>query len=76
MGGGMSLPVPGADQAFITRRIIDCCLREDIRGVVSQGHICPLPDDLSQHALQQPDARWLRIAHLGSDELWLPVVRA
>ena len=76
MGGGMSLPLQGADQAFITRRIIDCCLREDIRGVVSQGHICPLPDDLSQHALHQPDARWLRIAHLGNDELWLPVVKA
>ncbi|MBH3421096.1 IucA/IucC family siderophore biosynthesis protein [Pseudomonas gessardii] len=72
MGGGMSLQ----DQAFMTRRIIDCCLREDIRGIVSQGQICPLAPDLRQHVPQQPDTHWLRIAHLGGDELWLPVVKA
>src|SRR3546814_20327440 len=65
-----------ADQAFITRRIIDCCLREDIRGIVSTGQICRLPEELSQHLQHQPDASWLRIAHLGADELWLPVVKA
>ena len=72
----MSLQAEVADQAFITRRIIDCCLREDIRGVVSQGRITHLPEELSQYLEHQPDARWLRITHLGTDELWLPVVRA
>ncbi|MBT2370444.1 IucA/IucC family protein [Pseudomonas fluorescens] len=72
----MSLYSEGTDQAFITRRIIDCCLREDIRGIVSKGNICQLTEDLSQHLQHQPDASWLRIAHLGTDELWLPVVKA
>ena len=44
----MSLYPDAADQAFITRRIIDCCLREDSRGVVSQGRSCPLPEALHQ----------------------------
>jgi siderophore synthetase component len=72
----MSLQPEDADLAFMTRRIIDCCLREDIRGVVSKGQICSLPEALTQHVQHQPDANWLRIAHLGVDELWLPVVKA
>ncbi|KAA8704886.1 IucA/IucC family protein [Pseudomonas proteolytica] len=72
----MSLHPEDADQALISRRIIDCCLREDIRGIVSKGQICRLPEELSQHLQHQPDASWLRIAHLGADELWLPVVKA
>lgn len=72
----MSLHPEDADQAFITRRIIDCCLREDIRGIVSKGQMDRLPEELGQHLQHQPDANWLRIAHLGGDELWLPVVKA
>ncbi len=72
----MSLRPEPADQAVITRRIIDCCLREDIRGIVSQGEICLPPEALAHHLPHQPQARWLRIAHLGVDELWLPVVKA
>ena len=72
----MSLYPDAADQAYMTRRIIDCCLREDIRGLVSQGRIAQLPEALSQHLAHEPGGHWLRIAHLGADELWLPVVRA
>ncbi|MCK1789097.1 IucA/IucC family protein [Pseudomonas violetae] len=72
----MSLYPDAADQAFMTQRIIDCCLREDIRGIVSTGQICRLPEELIQHLQHQPDANWLRIVHLGADELWLPVVKA
>jgi siderophore synthetase component len=72
----MSRHPEGGDQAFITRRIIDCCLREDIRGIVSQGQIASLPPALGRLLPHQPDASWLRITHLGADELWLPVVKA
>ena len=72
----MSLQPEAADQAYITRRIIDCCLREDIRGVVSQGQIGPLPEVLHPLLAHQPSDTWLRIDHLVADELWLPVVRA
>lgn len=72
----MSLHLEDADQAFITRRIIDCCLREDICAIVSKGQITQLPQQLGQHLQHQPGANWLCITHLGADELWLPVVRA
>jgi siderophore synthetase component len=72
----MSLYLDAEDHEVITRRIIDCCLREDIRGIVSLGQICRLPQDLSQHVQHSPEADWLRISHLGVDELWLPVVKA
>ena len=72
----MSLYPDAADQAYMTRRIIDCCLREDIRGLVSQGRIAQLPEALSQYLAHEPRGNWLQIAHLGGEELWLPVVRA
>lgn len=72
----MSLPLEDADQAFITRRIIDCCLREDIRGIVSKGVICSAPEALARQLPHPQNGHWLRITHLGADELWLPVVNA
>lgn len=66
----MNLQPEAADQAYITRRIIDCCLREDIRGVVSQGRICPLPEALHQLLAHQSSGIWLRITDLAADELW------
>ncbi|MNH01039.1 IucA / IucC family protein [compost metagenome] len=71
----MSLHLDPADQAVITQRIIDCCLREDIRGLVSQGCIGPLPAALAELAPHHPDASWLCVTHLGTDELWLPVAK-
>jgi siderophore synthetase component len=72
----MSQHLRDADQAFMTRRIIDCCLREDIRAIVSQGQVGRLPPALDQLLPHKPDASWLRITHLGADDLWLPVVKA
>lgn len=71
----MSLHKEHADQAFITRRIIDCCLREDIRGIVSKGQLGPLPEHLRPLLPVQQDTHWLRIVHLGADALWLPVIQ-
>jgi len=72
----MSLHPEHADQAFITRRIIDCCLREDIRGIVSKDQPGPLPEYLKPLSPVEPHAHWLRITHLGADQLWLPVTKA
>ncbi|MDB5979527.1 MAG: siderophore biosynthesis protein IucA/IucC family [Pseudomonas sp.] len=62
-----------ADHAAISRRIIDCCLREDIRGLLSQGVVQPLPTKLAEHWPETTSAHWLRIAHLSAAEFWLPV---
>ncbi|WP_449434239.1 IucA/IucC family protein [Pseudomonas putida] len=71
----MSLHLDAADQAAITRRIIDCCLREDIRGLVSQGRIAPLPEALAQYLPHHCETSWLCVSHLGTDEIWLPVAK-
>ena len=64
-----------ADQAVISQRIIDCCLREDIRGLVSRNQTQPLPAELAAYWPQVPAAQWLRIDQLFDGELWLPVRR-
>ncbi|MBS7661742.1 IucA/IucC family siderophore biosynthesis protein [Pseudomonas lalucatii] len=63
------------DAAVIGQRIIDCCLREDLRGLLSRGRVQPLPRALASHWPQPADGHWLHIAHLGAGELWLPVRR-
>ena len=63
------------DAAVIGQRIIDCCLREDLRGLLSQGRVQPLPQALASHWPAPAGAHWLCIAHLGTGELWLPVHR-
>lgn len=64
-----------SDQAVIGQRIIDCSLREDIRGLLSQGSPQALPAELAEHWPERPSAIWLRSTHLGTGELWLPLRR-
>ncbi|WP_375737874.1 IucA/IucC family protein [Pseudomonas boanensis] len=71
----MNRATMSADQAAIGQRIIDCCLREDIRGLLSQGQVCRLPAELAAHWPDAPAPDWLCITHLGSGELWLPLRR-
>lgn len=61
------------DYAAITQRIIDCCLRENIRGLLSQACPTALPNKL-QHCWPGPaSAAWLCLADLTEGEIWLPV---
>lgn len=63
-----------ADHAYITQRIIDCCLRENLRGIVSTGRETIAPP-LVKHAWRtrsEPPA-WWRIAHWPGGILWLPI---
>jgi len=63
------------DRAAIGQRIIDCCLREDIRGLVGRARPSALPAALAAHWPQPAEAHWLCIDHLVGGELWLPVRR-
>jgi siderophore synthetase component len=65
-----------SDRAVITRRIIDCCLREDIRGLLTQGVVRNLPADLLGLWPKTGSPHWLHITHLSNQELWLPVHRS
>lgn len=71
----MSRVASSADKASIALRIIDCCLREDIRGLLSQGQVREIPAELASHWPQAPAQDWLCVSHLGSGELWLPLRR-
>lgn len=60
------------DRAYIAWRIIDCCLREDVRGLISRGAAALAPAEVNQ--TWGEDARlWWRVGHLPVGVLWLPV---
>ncbi|MCW0397911.1 hypothetical protein NB688_000053 [Xanthomonas sacchari] len=68
-----------ADRRYIDLRVIDACLREDLRGIVSRGAAATPPPAVLAAWAQAPlpaDAIWWRIAHLPDGELWLPLRRA
>lgn len=65
-----------ADQRYIATRIIDACLRENLRGIVSRGvAAAPDADVLSQWTDPSPVEGWWRLAHLPGGTLWLPIHR-
>lgn len=63
------------DRAAIGQRILDCCLREDIRGLLGRARPGALPTVLAAHWPQPVEPDWLCINHLNCGELWLPVRR-
>lgn len=72
------MPHHPSDSAYIAWRIIDCCLREDVRGIVRLGHVAtPLEAIgltwLHAHAELHTPNLWWRIPHLPGGTLWLPV---
>jgi len=59
------------EKAYITRRIIDCCLRENLRGLVEQGRADePDPAVLAAWPHAQPPL-WWRVAHLPGGTIWI-----
>lgn len=65
-----------ADQRYIATRIIDACLREDLRGIASRGSAAvPDAELLAQWTDPSPVQGWWRIAHLPGGTLWLPIHR-
>ncbi|MCC4600114.1 IucA/IucC family protein [Xanthomonas melonis] len=64
------------DQRYIAIRIIDACLREDVRAIVSRaGMANPDTDLLAQWPGAVPGDGWWKIAHLPDGTLWLPMRR-
>lgn len=65
---------PRDDDAYIAWRIIDCCLREDLRGIMHRGSEAA-PPPAARQTWPQPifPERWWCLAHLPGGVLWLPV---
>ncbi|NKJ22411.1 IucA/IucC family siderophore biosynthesis protein [Dyella sp. SG609] len=62
------------DSGYIAWRIIDCCLREDLRGIMHRGsEAAPAPAARQAWPEHRFPERWWRIAHLPGGVLWLPV---
>lgn len=67
--------VTAADDAYVTRRIVDACLREDVRRLVTLGTAeIPQPRHLRTWPHEAP-ALWWRVTHLPAGTLWIPVER-
>ena len=65
---------PNDDGAYIAWRIIDCCLREDVRGIVRRGSQARPTQDVRRAWPEAPAAaHWWRIAHLPGGVIWVPV---
>ena len=66
-----------ADRAYVAWRIIDCCLREDVRGIVGRGGEAAAPADVVRAwGESEPPQLWWRVDHLPVGVLWLPIRRS
>lgn len=63
-----------ADRAYIAWRIIDCCLREDVRGIVSHGRpVTPPVQVLQAWGASGNSQAWWCVEHWPAGALWLPI---
>lgn len=63
--------------AYISRRVLDALLREDVRSCVSAGEIvstAALPAEL--HRYEDLACAWIKVSHFGTGQLWIPVRHA
>jgi siderophore synthetase component len=63
--------------AYIAQRVLDTLLREDVRSCVSGGEVVSteaLPAELRRY--EDLACAWLKVAHFGKGQLWIPVRRA
>lgn len=67
----MSLDASVSDEAYIVRRIIDTCLREDVRGIASRGVFAQPPGRVRAAWTGTPPQGWWRIDHLPDGVVWL-----
>lgn len=61
----------GSDEAYIVRRIIDACLRENVREIVSRGVFAQAPGHVRAAWTGAPPPGWWRIDHLPGGVVWL-----
>ncbi|HXP02243.1 MAG TPA: IucA/IucC family siderophore biosynthesis protein [Luteibacter sp.] len=67
----MSLDARVPDEAYIVRRIIDTCLRENVREIASRGMFAQPPAAVRAAWTGDEPAGWWRIDHLPGGAVWL-----
>ncbi|MER2490653.1 IucA/IucC family protein [Catenovulum sediminis] len=62
------------DQSYITRRLLDACIRENVREITTLGKIIPADKapEMNQTSAIKAE-HWLKITHLCTEEIWLAV---
>ncbi|UPG83996.1 IucA/IucC family siderophore biosynthesis protein [Luteibacter aegosomatis] len=60
------------DEAYVARRIVDCCLREDLRGLIERGRRAEPDAALLRAWPHEAPPFWWRVAHLPGGMLWIP----
>lgn len=66
------------DQQYITQRVIDTCLRENVRDISKKGKIIS-SDSIANLTTEWPYSlpqQWLEITHLGDFSLYLPLEKS
>ena len=64
-----------ADEAYIAQRIIDTCLRENLRDIARLGQAASANETILQAWPHARPPLWWRISHLHDGVVWLPVAR-
>lgn len=67
----VSLDARISDEAYIVRRIIDTCLRENVRDIGRRGVFAQPPAHVRAAWTGQPPRRWWRVDHLPAGIVWL-----
>lgn len=67
--------IDAGDEAYIVRRIVDCCLRENLRGLVDQGRMTTPDARVLRAWPHAAPATWWVVDHLPGGSIWLPVER-
>lgn len=67
----MSGPLHVSDEAYIVRRIIDTCLRENVREIATRGVFAQAPGHVRAAWTGEAPRGWWRIDHLPGGIVWL-----
>jgi siderophore synthetase component len=65
------------DNHYISQRIINACLREDVCQLVSRGQVVTEAQLQTEHHWPEPSPEfWLKVSHLGGDVLYIPIAES
>ncbi|WP_051303600.1 IucA/IucC family protein [Psychromonas aquimarina] len=64
------------DKSYISQRIVNTCLRENVCQIISRGEIITAAQFAHNNVLDVQSPHWLLVSHLGEYVLYIPVVES